>query len=159
MSPDALLDALILLAPAVSKETLLNRETLDGLKSFMKALPTQPDLRRAVEYVQDEVINKLSVGIVPHIVFVEERCEPSAEVIEFRVRRIWKRGVPEVLRLYRRKGEHCGKRDELQENEFYYLRTGWRRHGYRRFPLCDKDFEVYPAKLLKRLPAISSYMI
>lgn len=125
------------------------------LIAFIAELRSQTmNAEKSLAYVRDEVVNKLSRSVFPHIVSVEDEHKLDADTVEYRVRRLWKRGIPAALVLHGKTNN--GKTIKLRRGNFYYLRPRWKRYGYRRFSLDQDDFQAYPAKLLAEVDFVTS---
>jgi hypothetical protein len=149
MDLEQLVRALDNLFRALQKTIDVPLDKIEQLGVFVRQLLTTQDLKRELSYARREFVNNFFARLFPHVVFCEEINENQTE---FKVRRIWKKAVPEFLHLH-------GQVKKLQVARFYYLHPNWKGSLNRRFSFDRVQFEAYPARLVEKTIMMSSYFV
>ncbi len=107
----------------------------DLLQNNTQPLAMVETLEKSFQVILEKVIPKTYMSFFPHVVQVTESYEAD-ETKVYRVRRIWKKGIPEELNLF-------GSGLILEKGAYYYLTPRWKRYGRATIDTRNREFAIF----------------
>ena len=118
----------------------------DLLQHSNKTVTTEI-LEKSFQVILEKIIPKTYMSFFPHVVQVTESYRIEGALVH-KVRRVWKRGIPEELNL-------LGP-EVLEKGAYYYLTPRWKRYGRESVDTRSGQFAIFKSDLYSIIGSPSS---